>query len=485
MLNIKNNIIFFEYVSTFYSDTIIEELETKLKRLKETFEELLEREADNHHLKNSSSVQDVFYFSVKGRVKDKKSFYEKLIRKNLGLHLIKELQFEGDISKVKKEKSGELSNLIKKIDDIIGIRIVTELKKDCKKVYELINNNISFFEKKNISLSNLSIQPEPMKNGLDIYKIKGSLDNIFSFELQIKSKIDEAWGDLDHTLFYKDYSVSPIKDTVQLTMNNVGFLLEKLETLLYDLRESSKKYNQVAENVKFQTEVNKKYGPQLLKLFRADVNLIEISDFILKIKERLKLKGLGKGINISFDHLSFNCTSSRLQQFQTLRSLSHKLLLIEAFYYHLKKVKVSKWNITAETYESALTEFLDFLTSYNLEGIFTELEVNKIIDDTSMYISNPALYIDKEKIKNTIDFLKLAENTLNDQFFLEHKKLVINLLFIASYEGDCSSFIDEIFNDLEPFSLSSILTEIKEDNLTDNMIVEIINDLLENIANKL
>lgn len=482
MSTIKNNVAFFERVSTFYQESLVEVLETKQKKIKEIFEELLKRDAAKYFLKSSNSIQEVFYFGLKGRVKHKDSFYEKLIRKDLGLYLIKNIEYEGDISSI-TGKQERISSLIYKIDDIIGLRIVTEIKEDCKSVYQLITDNLPFLEQKSIILSGLNSQPERMRNGLHIYKIKGTLDSTYAFELQIKSKIDEAWGDLDHSLFYKDYSVSPIKDTVQLTMNNVGFILEKLEKLLYDLRESSKKYDEIAEHIGFQTDINHKFGEQLLKSFKADLNLVEISDFILKIKDHFTLKGLGNGKNLSFKHLEYGCNNPLSQQFCRIRSINHKLLLIEAFYYHLKKVKSNSSILTEELYDENSIEFLDFLISYNLQGVSVTMDMKQTLTRTADFITNPNIYLSKDLWCQSTKILEIISSTLIDREINEENVAAIqDLLFVSFYNGDIESSIYNILKNIDLEDIKSSLNIINDEHSSDPSISNIMTPIYECLA---
>ena len=89
--------------------------------------------------------------------------------------------------------------------DIIGVRVVTELRHDCNKVLALLRAFIDDLATTEVVLDKIDLesQPQKMKNGLFIYKIKGIFRSDFGFELQIKSKIEEAWGDMDHAIFIK------------------------------------------------------------------------------------------------------------------------------------------------------------------------------------------------------------------------------------------------------------------------------------------
>ena len=135
--------VIFENIQKIYSNNrknliLIED------ELKKDFEEIFKIHSKIYNLvaEKDFSVNPTKYYSLKSRVKTLHSFKEKLYRKNLGLHISKSLKLTN--SNFSKHHS-KIKNEIFLFDDIIGLRIVTELKYDCKFAHELIKNENSYF----------------------------------------------------------------------------------------------------------------------------------------------------------------------------------------------------------------------------------------------------------------------------------------------------------------------------------------------------
>ena len=182
---------------------------------------------------DNSVYSDMKVYSVIGRVKEVNSLYEKLHRKNLIFELIREF----DITKlddVKIKKDEIKTKIHDEYDDNIGCRIVCDLKEDVNNSLSLIKNKHMHFD--DIKFLNLEDQPKTKKNGLDICKIDCEYNNI-KFELQIKSKIESAWDDLEHDLYYKDHTLSIVKEINSKSLIHIGKLLKQLDEFMFDLRE--------------------------------------------------------------------------------------------------------------------------------------------------------------------------------------------------------------------------------------------------------
>jgi len=237
---IDNQKILFDLLIDIYDDeNFLRELDFKKRQIIQVFEQIFEEEAVNFELVYKNALQNGKYYKIESRIKTTVSLREKFYRRNIGLELIRsmDLNSENIEHKAIRKKIRQAYCLL---DDIIGIRIVTELKADCMSALNLINNRISVFNQGGIFFqTDFDSQPAIMDNGLEIIKLKGIYDDKNAFELQIKSKIDSAWGDIDHKLFYKDYNSSNVKDSLQVSMNNIGELLNQLEKFLYDLRETN------------------------------------------------------------------------------------------------------------------------------------------------------------------------------------------------------------------------------------------------------
>ena len=70
-------------VDAYCHGTFQSTLKSTLKSLESKFDDILTQNADQYNLITSNSVRPIKYFVVVGRVKEKDSFHEKLIRGNL------------------------------------------------------------------------------------------------------------------------------------------------------------------------------------------------------------------------------------------------------------------------------------------------------------------------------------------------------------------------------------------------------------------
>lgn len=262
----NQKILFDALIDIYDEENFLREIDYKKRQIIQVFEQVFDEEAVNFDLVYKNSLQNGKYYKIESRIKKADSLREKFYRRNIGLELIRSLELtsENIEHKAMRKKIRQSYCLL---DDVIGIRIVTELKADCNSALNLIKNRISLFNQGGIFFkTDFETQPSIMDNGLEIIKLKGIYGDKNAFELQIKSKIDSAWGDIDHKLFYKDYNSSNVKDSLQVSMNNIGELLNQLEKFLYDLRETNNEiddrdYDQALVDYLFDytsVEINKK-----------------------------------------------------------------------------------------------------------------------------------------------------------------------------------------------------------------------------------
>lgn len=444
---IQDNIQMYGRLKEVYQETVFGTLKEPCNKLKELFTQLLNDKASEFSLLASNSVYRSKYYQVKERIKKGDSFYEKLIRKNLGLEIVGKFELLSSVSTLEDKKS-QVVNEIQKIDDLIGLRIVTELKEDCKNVYKLLLNSAEFFQANSIKFYDLDDQPQQMQNGLGIYRIKGVFQSLFSFELQIKSKIDEAWGDMDHSLFYKDYSISPIKDTVQVTMNNVGILLDKIERLLYDLRESGANYSENAEHLKFQENLEAEVSETFLQEFKVPIKLKEISIYLKFFKDKAGIgdEKLGK---INFEHLNWSINDEFCLNFIRIRNKDHRLIVIETLYLNWKRLFNPKFELNAENYPEVLREFLSYYNIFisSQIGVETQL-INDSFTAILPYVTSPDLFMSIKRIKENEDICRRLENIgLEEEQVRECEPELKNGFRIILFNGSIEGYLRSIDRD--------------------------------------
>ncbi len=479
---IKTEIKLLDVISEHFEEEIIKSLEIKKDSIYKAFEELIEIDAKKYQLVSENSIHRTEYVKIISRVKNKNSFREKLIRKNLGLKLISDLKLTEDNF---TQNKGLVSTEIEKFDDIIGLRIVCDLNKDCPKALELIKNNLTFLKERKITFSHGEVesQPQKMKNGLNIYRLKGFYDDRIGFELQIKSKIDEAWGELDHFIFYKDYSFFPTKDAVQQTMNNVGKLLDEIENLLYDLRNSKDHYNKNLEKSIFLDKIEKTFSISLKKILGYPYQLERLSMLIKYLIDKEKSDILEQNIKqeMNFDFLGF-ITPKNHNLYIKSRTKSFELQLLEGIYMVIWEKKNKK--LSQDNYSLFLDSFILNLKDYIIKEVIISdplsdidikalnIEINFLVNynvDEKVWIS-PQKYIDFRAIYSIVNDLTYEnfEDEIEEGIIDEKELQAIKNIFL-SHHFNCK-LKDVILNEkLEKtqeivFKLKDCLTRRKLEN---------------------
>jgi len=456
---ISDSVIVYRRLEKVYKESIHKTLETPCNQLKEIFSNLLDQKSAEYSLRKDNSVYDTKYYYLKTRVKDPESFYEKLIRKELGIVLTNNLDLLGNDDSAFNQKKAQVVSAIQKIDDIIGLRIVTELKCDCKSVHNLLKNSAEFFLQHQIKLENISVQPEKMRNGLDIYRIKGMYQDLYGFELQIKSKIDETWGDLDHTLFYKDYTITPIKDTVQITMNNVGLLLDKIETLLYDLRESGGKYDLNAAFISLQKSFEDELGPILKAKYGVTYNIKELAPYLQYFKSKINV-GDATITDLDFDLLELAGSDSFIESYKSIRQRSLVLMNLEAIY--LNWLQLSGKEVKADNIDEILLNYIFTVRDFIISNIHVnEFDFNSHFDRLVSYGAGPEIFLDTEMHKKSIAIQNRIFEILRDEYQSEEDimKGIAHLFSVNDFKGNINKLILDLKN--EGTDIDTALFEIK------------------------
>lgn len=430
----KQNEIFEEIQKVFVNAK--NELKSAQKDLQKDFEEILLLHAQKYKLVSTSdySVNPTAYYGVKSRVKSPHSFKEKLYRKNLGLQI--SLKHDLTITTF-SEKHPEVKKSILLLDDIIGTRIVTELKHDCKNAYELVKNESHFFEDRDIIFfkEELNEQPEYMKNGLPIFRIKGIYKKIYGFELQIKSKIDEAWGDMDHSIFYKDYSVSPIKNTVQTTMNNIGHLFDKVEDLLFGLRNSESNYQEKKEEIDFLYKLSGSAFIEIKKKLGDNYDLSNIASSIKYIQNQTKIENKDIEVkDLKFDFLTYSSDEEEVSKYIQNRNANFELIILESLYWYWMEKGEIKRKIDDGNYIVEIKIYINILTdnlSINVSSIskleFIDVDktkIKKFINIASFSESKKSIYIDPKSIYQLLITDVLLSEAISE--YTQEEELEIN-----------------------------------------------------------
>ncbi|ELC8441296.1 relA/spoT family protein [Clostridium perfringens] len=141
------------------------------------------------------------FFNISTRVKSASSLKEKIIRHNYYL------------------KYNSPKDLFENLSDLIGVRIECRFIEDEEHIFKFIRtvfnctNEEGFYyssQNPNIFLDLNEHQPLKQKNGFELYRIDGFVVNEgekFNFELQIKSMVNNFWGEIEHKIIYKNYNM--------------------------------------------------------------------------------------------------------------------------------------------------------------------------------------------------------------------------------------------------------------------------------------
>jgi len=378
-------------------DTIVEKFEshrdefiTTESRLKIALSKLIDTLSDEFELSKSNSVKKLKFYSIVSRVKESLSLAEKLVRNNdyNGFDQILEDNENYD-SLVLKAK-------LKEIDDIIGVKILTDLNSDTINMFHLISSSKFSQEARKVGIElseeDLKFQPVKMKNGLNIYKIRGNFDD-WRFELQIKSKLESAWGDMEHSFFYKDYKITPVRDLAEQSMIHAGKLLVEIDLFLQAIRSASENFSINSEVLTFITRFEERFSSIL--------------------KEKLN------GIEYNFKKIASICFN--------IYQINENLLNNDNFDTDYQMIQCEKY----ELYIGARNE------SFDLQ-IFESIIINNI--------NHP---IDKSNIEQSLDeYFQIIVNSyvnmvMKNSLFLDEELAlkIFNIFFESCKKFDCKNYI--------------------------------------------
>lgn len=183
LINIENSLVHDELIDIndqnfqkmmFLYNSALKEIKTKIEILQE-------------ELKIFSNYEPIEYIST--RIKKPETILEKLKRKNLAL---------------------TYDNMFQQINDIAGIRLVCNFKKDVYKLVEIIKDfqDIRILEKKDY-------MKKPKKSGYMSYHLIIEVPVNFSsgimyvkIEMQLRTLAMDFWASLEHKLKYKNSKIS-------------------------------------------------------------------------------------------------------------------------------------------------------------------------------------------------------------------------------------------------------------------------------------
>ena len=221
--------------------------------------------------------------SVSGRIKEPEKLREKIYRKNY------------------MQKYDNPNEFVKELPDGIGIRVICMLIEEEKHIFEKLRksfkNEKHIFGRTYLGDDRLFIcfekQPETQKNKLDIYRMDAVYqgDNEVKIEIQIKSLTHYFWGEIEHSLFYKNYDYTLHNDFYSNLMKNIHVELENIDSEMSSLiHYMDKSYENRANEVKQigALLISEKYASQIEKELNCKIDLREVYALLVDIHFGLK-----------------------------------------------------------------------------------------------------------------------------------------------------------------------------------------------------
>jgi len=485
---IDNQKMLFDQLIEIYNDqSFLDKLANKKDRIIGVFEQIFEDEAPNFELVYNNSIQEGKYYKIESRIKKVDSLREKFYRRNIGLELIRDLGLNSENIQ-EKNVQRKIRERYSLLDDIIGIRIVTELKADCMSALSLIENRISLFNQGGIFFrTDFRTQPSIMENGLEIIKLKGMYGGKNAFELQIKSKIDSAWGDIDHKLFYKNYTSTPIKDSLQVSMNNIGELLNHIEKFLYDLRETNNKEDDSMYNQRLVDYLFEVIGPEIDKKLEIRYDLKRILEPILFFCKEFNI---GETIgSIDFSYFGKVRDFSECRAYRVIRKYNFDYVLLETMFFNCL-VSAEYHEDTNIDYTQVLKHYFVLLSKYmekKLKDSEVKLEKNyyKVIFKKMMillnYVEDPSILFDDGIYKK----LRLIDKIIIDVIVeneIEIKPSIISELFTIFSFTKGKRIANFMYDEDEDYI--DILTKVKQqvEAMEQHDLLNFFNQVILNIA---
>lgn len=168
--------------------------------------------------------------NINARVKKEDSIKEKILKQNYYM------------------KCESVDEVLTLFPDLVGVRIECRFNENEKDLYDYLkrlfyyrDDDGYYFSKYDMRIRLNLEQPQPQmqKNGFEIYKI----DAIFvesekikiNFEVQIKSMVNVFWGEVDHSILYKNSNYVMTEDLIRDVMysikNNLTIIDKQLNSV--------------------------------------------------------------------------------------------------------------------------------------------------------------------------------------------------------------------------------------------------------------
>lgn len=406
-----------------------------------------------------------FYINTTSRIKSEDSIREKLLRNNYYYIY------------------SDYKEAIENLPDLIGIRVECRFIDDEKKIFDVISNNFSvkmedgFYKSElnsNIFLKLDEKQPKIQKNGFEIYKIDGKyvIDEKYfvNFELQIKSLVNVFWGEIDHSVLYKNFNYMVTEDFVRSIMfsikSNLTMVDKQLQNVYMHLKNVENKSNFDSSKIQLKSIISKMvhdlYSVKIKESIGFVVDFRDCSDII---------------VDYIFSKNKFQ-NSMRYEDYfvkilNKLSSANNRKIVIGE-YFNLNENVVFK-NDLCEKFGKGLIELINKDFRWNLIfSVIRDIEENSISKEFTLFVEFVVFAVIR-RVKRAVYDFKISSK---DKYKLKWDISYIVLNFISqSYDTKLLTYksMKTIENKIRKF-----LSNVEQYEDIFSLDYEDLNNLLEN-----
>lgn len=449
--------ILLDKIGEYYSESYYVQLTNNIvKEIEEKLTVFLNKYSEKTSLSYTNSAYSGKYFKISSRIKKEESLKEKLIRNDDYLFLKKSLiNFNG--INLNEDHKNQLDTYFDKINDLTGIKILGDLNCDVEEIFEIIKNHKDDLKNFNIEVkSELDFQPVEMKNNLKIFKLNceysssGNHPKIYPFELQIKSQLLSAWGDMEHQQFYKNYEISPIKTSIQTIMNDIAHLLLSVEKLFLSVRKSDQEYKlrEAVENIlsilneRYSNDISENLNRPYAYNFSAVTNLIyEYLNFIGydDIKKDMFLKRKYSK-QIHYNDSNLETDNTELKNLNNLSEISYDLKILIVVLNDL----FSDYNKFKKLLDKILNKYKEYIVfkfiqnedeEYFNEVLKEKLSIMNAISTILKRSNDPGVFLLSSKYKQWGFFSKNIEDIIRENDNLKENEKEFYIYCLSSIFG--------------------------------------------------
>ncbi|MDD3266184.1 MAG: hypothetical protein PHC75_03270 [Burkholderiales bacterium] len=500
----QQNLVISFLIEQYKDDELQDNLASVSNKIRNILDDFIRSYAPNliktHAIKGTVKKYDIIY-----RVKDHNSLKEKFYRSNLLTKHFPEIMINKLINDDEDYKSdpnilSEIDCIYEKMGDIIGIRVLTDLESEVKYLFQNISSQRQELATLGITFSENTIlhQPEQMDNGLYIYKLDGSYKGRYSFELQIKSRMSAAWGDMEHSAFYKDHSISPVREITKNTMTSIGYLLHNIDTMIESTLSAEPNYEKNSKVYTFLNTFDTLYSTSISNILdgvtfstqHIEKLMFNLYDFLYK-DPKVELP------KISTHLVDNQYTSIKYSQYCKFRDRNYNSIILEmilaGWYVDLNKLNT----LEAGDYDAFLEWFLanicesiikQYISDYNVN----ELDQNQCRElitlhfDNCCNFSHDMKYILEISIYKSLNdiFLKYKERQDDGDSTISQDNKFLNILSKSILNENLDSCDVADLQEFETFLTNSDITEcLKNTTLCHRDLIKFIGTTIERVTN--